>query len=444
MKHDNYTKYQAYLSDFRQKHPQLPITGSVSSQRKHRKSPFSSDDGSAPPNRPQSAEQREAGTFSEPSTRPSSASGQNDCVYIVNFAIGELSRMLEVEGSDLDLYDAHTLPPQHLVQSGVRAFFGGTDSLLFTYQEPHASTLLERIYTTGEEPDPLALVEVFAMAAIGSYFDTDAVPTVARKSLYHSCGRLLKGIQEVNDLRYMRLFLSLAFYCIMENYTSARILVSAAIQIGRLRLPLSQNPADDSEEEGFWRKIFRSCIFVESWFCYSLRQRSMITSTDKAYACPLTAYGLTQISIQEGIRYQTTEIAMLAAATMEHVTSPDSLRVAAIRYYMDKLNAWHAALPLTMRLATLSSEDSDMLSPNQKFSLLLVHLLYLGAVTLLHRPILAAVANLSRSGTWEVDAPPEEVRGFENDCITAASQGARVVALLKADGTFPKQCWIVV
>ncbi|KAJ9648994.1 hypothetical protein H2199_000907 [Coniosporium tulheliwenetii] len=129
---------------------------------------------------------------------------------------------------------------------------------------------------------------------------------------------------------------------------------------------------------------------------------------------------------------------------MEHVNSPDSLRVAAIRYYMDKLNAWHAALPLTMRLATLSSEDSDMLPPNQRFALLLVHLLYLGAVTLLHRPILAAVANLSRNGTWEVDASPEQVRGFENDCITAASQGARVVALLKADGTFPKQCWIVV
>lgn len=110
---------------------------------------------------------------------------------------------------------------------------------------------------------------------------------------------------------------------------------------------------------------------------------------------------------------------------------------------MGKLDAWHAALRLTMHLATLNSERSDALCPRQKFCLLLVHLLYLGAVTLLHKPVLAALAEVRRSATWTLDVPPDEVRSIEEDCILAASQGARVVLLLKGDTSYTTQCDIV-
>lgn len=277
-------------------------TGHGSRERKNSKSSVSSLDGSEDAARRQSIGSTEARPPSLERFDSASASGQSDCACIVTFAVAELFCFLgEGEDTKLDIYDTQNLPPEVMVRNGVEAFIAGTESLFFTYQRLDALNILDQVYAAEEGPDPLALAEVLAMAAVGSVVSLDAVPREARKPFLCSCARMLKGLRGVDDLRYMRLFTVLAIRCLMENSTRAHGLISAATQIGRFKLQLSQDPGYDSEKDRFWRRVFRTVIFVESWLSYSLRRRSMINSTDKAYASLPTASGPRPESTDEEI-----------------------------------------------------------------------------------------------------------------------------------------------
>jgi hypothetical protein len=113
-----------------------------------------------------------------------------------------------------------------------------------------------------------------------------------------------------------------------------------------------------------------------------------------------------------------------------------------IKAHMKKLNEWYWALPPTMQLGMLSSGKSEIFSYSQKLSILLVHVQSLSAVALLHRPVLIAIAKSQLAGTWASDNTIERYDAYEEYCVVAAQQVARIAAILQLDGRMPKHCWM--
>jgi hypothetical protein len=96
-----------------------------------------------------------------------------------------------------------------------------------------------------------------------------------------------------------------------------------------------------------------------------------------------------------------------------------------------------------MHLAALTNDSLNYLSGIQHRSLLLVHLLYLGAVTLLHRRLLVHVAEMRLLGSGLVPLT-DEIKGYHDYCLLTSQQAARVAKIIMEDGTLPKQCWVAV
>lgn len=103
---------------------------------------------------------------------------------------------------------------------------------------------------------------------------------------------------------------------------------------------------------------------------------------------------------------------------------------------MERLNRWYPDLPLMMQLAMLNGKYLEIFSYFQKRSVLLVYRLSFGAMTLLHRPVLIAIANSQLAGIWELDSTAEECCVYQEYCFIAAQQASRIAAI-------PKHCWII-
>jgi len=286
-------------------------------------------------------------------------------------------------------------------------------------------------------------MDMLAMTAVGSYYDNDALSERLRQSCYYSCVRLLKESKETNHLRYMRLFLCLSMYCTLDQPQSACRLISAALQIGRIKLIRERNITGDTqgEDEEYWRKIFRTVVFMECWHSYSLGYHSYILDHDIKYARFWTD---SSHSIEASIQDQVSKIGFLAAEMSRDIQALPETDIKTIKNHTEKLDAWHRELPPMMHLSTLNSPHNTIFSPIQRRSILLMHMFFLSAVALLHRKLLVAIADSREAGTWGFDASQAQAYRYQEYCIIAAQQAARIASLLEFDGNIPKHSWVAI
>lgn len=71
--------------------------------------------------------------------------------------------------------------------------------------------------------------------------------------------------------------------------------------------------------------------------------------------------------------------------------------------------------------------------------------MYLGAFILLYRQLLVATAEtqLTDGAAWNINISENDARRHRNECALAAQQMARILGLIKFDGTLTKRCWII-
>ncbi|KAF2030255.1 hypothetical protein EK21DRAFT_112174 [Setomelanomma holmii] len=433
-------KYQIYLNDFKAqqfqsssgKRPAASRSTTDSSNNTRvvsRASPSSSD--------------------TPPSIAPSLASGVETeaemCHNALTLAFSELVALRgEILNQGTQLYDENHLPPEELTRRSIYAFIRGTGSLLFMWTYEQADELLDRIYRPQQRVDAMTLAECFIVAAMGAHYDMECFPDRIRKVLYASGSLHFHERTARQDyLRTMRLLLSMSFYALLEKHMSARYVIAAGLQIARWKCPSfytdSRMPGDKN-----WCKVFRSLIFMDCWLSYTLGYTSEVTDSDVQLAS-ITSQPAT-MTIDELIHNQTSKIGLLAAEIAKTLAAPERATRENVFMLTSKLEAWRVEVPLMLQIPTLTSNNPPGLTLYQRRAILMVHIMYLGALVLLYRQLLVATAEtqLTDGAAWNTDISVNDAHRYRDECAVAAQQMARILGLISFDGTLTRRCWLII
>ncbi|CAI6342558.1 unnamed protein product [Periconia digitata] len=434
---DNWRKYQTYLSEFKSLQQRQALLGKRPASTRSTGSYSQLDLGQASP--PASSENQVAAYSTTPS-----ASGYEAqmCQTALTLALGELGSLRgEILGQGALPYDQQNLPPEQLVRRAMYAFVQGTGSLLYMWTYDQVDQILERIYRPYYQTDAISLAECFIVAAMGAHYDMDCVPERTRRLLYASGTLCFNEVSATHDyLRTMRLLLSMSFYALLEKHMSARYLISAGLQIARWKCPSLTKIEGDVVGES-WRKVFRSLIFMDCWLSYTLGYTAEVTPLDIAIACAPTTR-LVQASIDEQIHVQTSKVGLIAAEIAKTVASPELATSENIAMLTGKLEAWRMQLPLMLQISILTSDNPPPLNLHQRRAILMVHIMYLGALILLYRHLLVAIAE--KHLPWTLKLSVEDAQKYGIECAVAGQQIARILSLISFDGTLSKRCWLII
>lgn len=428
-----YRKYQAYLEDFRTQQAQAK-NGKRGAGVQNGTSGRRANSGGSP------------SSSGSPVSIPSSNVTEAEiCHNALTLAMSEIVSLRgEVLSTGVKPYDSRNLPPQELTRRAMYAFIKGTGSLVFMWTQSQADEILDRIYNSEAEPDPMTLAECFIVAAMGAHYDIDSFPDRVRQALYAS-GTLHfdEKIAKFDYLRTMRLLLSMSFYSLLEKHMSARYLVAAGLQIARWKCPqLHQYPHDVDSDN--WRRIFRTLIFMDCWLSYTLGYASEITQDDISFACaPYNG----STTMNDAIHVQTSKVGLVAAEIAKTLSNPHMVTRENVGMLAEKLEIWRSEVPAMLQISTLTSSHCPDLTLYQRRAILMVHIMYLGALILLYRQSLvaAAEAQLASNGDkWTLDMSVQEIKKYRVECAIAAQQMARILGLISFDGTLTKRCWLII
>jgi hypothetical protein len=154
------------------------------------------------------------------------------------FGMSEAEGLLGSLGVLRQYFQTNPPSPEDLARASVRAFFRGTGALLHLWEREEGERLLQAVYHSEGEAAPLDTLELWAIAAVGSYCDSGSLAVSTQESFFHSFLSMFCSPMEIPPLHRMRLFTCLAICCILEERAKARNLV------GRLAGSTSQSAAD--------------------------------------------------------------------------------------------------------------------------------------------------------------------------------------------------------
>jgi len=138
-----------------------------------------------------------------------------------------------------------------------------------------------------------------------------------------------------------------------------------------------------------------------------------------------------------------TKISVLKAGILRIYLASHDLSVLAIEPIMRDLQRWYDQLPTAMHLGSLQRED---LPVESRLSIYHAHLLYLGAIMLLHRRV---ASQLIRSfGFGPNRSLPRQLHeksliSNTGQGVLAAKNSARTLGLLLDENGIFKRCWLV-
>ncbi|KAI8930850.1 hypothetical protein NX059_011869 [Plenodomus lindquistii] len=439
-KTDNWRRYQIYLNDFRTQQ----ATPASSTGKRPGNSRSTTDSSNNTRNLSRASP---SSSGSPPASLPSNQSTRTEaetCHNALTLAFSELVTLRgEILNQGMRAYDEHNLPSEELLRRSMYAFVHGTGSLCYMWTIDQVDDILDRVYRPRQPLDAMTLAECFTIAAIGAHYDMDCFPDRLRRVLYAS-GSLLFHEQTARQdyLRTMRLLLSMSFYAILEKHMSARYLIAAGLQIARWKCPPVYMSTNRPVDEG-WRKIFRSLIWVDSWLSYTLGYTSEVIPSDVQFACSLQRQ---EVTVNELIHFQMSKIALIAAEIAKTLASPELATRSNITTLTHKLEQWRLEVPLMLQIPTLTSDNPPDMTIFERRAVLMLHIMYLGALVLLYRQLLVATAEtqLTDGAASHHNIAANDARIYRNECAIAAQQIARILDLIQFDGTLTRRCWIVI
>ncbi|KAF1941154.1 hypothetical protein EJ02DRAFT_210547 [Clathrospora elynae] len=436
---DNWRKNQAYLSEFKAQQS-IPSSG---------KRPANSRSTTDTSNLTRQYSRTSPSSSDSPcSLRSFNTSVGTEAEVCHNALTSAFSELVTLRGEILNentrAFDEWNLPAESLVRRAIFAFISGTGSLIFMWTHEQADEILDRVYRPQKTVDDMTLAECFTVAAMGSHYDENVFPDSTRQLLYAS-GTLKFNEQTARQdyLRTMRLLLSMSFYALLEKHMSARYLIAAGLQIARWKCPRLQNFPQTSLDDN-WRKIFRSLIFMDSWLSYTLGYPSETLTSDVQVACHVRRQD--HVAVDELIHMQTSKIGLIAAEIAKTLDSPEFATRENVSMLTQKLEAWRVDVPLMLQIPTLTSVNPPDLTSYQRRAILMVHIMYMGALVLLYRQMLvaAAEAQLTYGATTTSSISGEDARKYRDECTVAAQNIARILGLISFDNTLTRRCWLII
>jgi hypothetical protein len=142
-----------------------------------------------------------------------------------NDEIDEVRQISRALGVNSRFTSSGAFPSEDITTQAVEAFVYGTGSLLYLWDRDEAFELVRNVYRPQGDSKPTHAMEVFAMAAVGSYCDAEARAMLLRENFLHLFLNMLSSSLDMHDLRRMRLFACLAICRFTNSVESARRLM---------------------------------------------------------------------------------------------------------------------------------------------------------------------------------------------------------------------------
>ncbi|KAL6706053.1 hypothetical protein ACN47E_006155 [Coniothyrium glycines] len=345
-------------------------------------------------------------------------------------------------GVNPDLIRVAPLPTQDVMTRAVDDFLSGTGALINLWTKSEAHELISSIYDLRTTTNFVYTTEVFAMAAVGSYCDGDHHTAMVKEQILHHFLYLFSADLDMDDFRRMRLLASMALCRFTNNVDSARKLILSALDIGRQKFSSSAFvAAKPGATLRYWWNVFRSIVFLESWFASNTNHTSRITHQDLTLYQPARKQSQ---GVGGSLQDQVGELGQLAAYISLDLDSARESKIVKARVHLAALNDWHRMLPPPMQLSRLSLANPLTMDWHTKRTLLQLHILFLGVFLEPHRTFLVQLGRI-RLGDTTIDAEEHNMlKNIEAQCNLAARQCSRVASLLQVDDFIRSHCWVSV
>jgi hypothetical protein len=143
------------------------------------------------------------------------------------------------------------------------------------------------------------------------------------------------------------------------------------------------------------------------------------------------------------VQAELAKISLLKAEILRMQLAFKELSSLTIHSIMSSLHEWYSQLPAPLRV---DWSGRDTLSPQVRWSIAHIQLLYLGAIMLLYRRIATQfVCSQDLGPDRSLLGEPQEdlVRRHGEDAVEAAAMSSRTLGLLHGDEGIFKRCWLV-
>ncbi|KAF2125851.1 hypothetical protein P153DRAFT_324148 [Dothidotthia symphoricarpi CBS 119687] len=436
---ENHQMYQTYLEKFKQRlNNQEPTTSSVTKAASTSQAVTSGSKHAL-----QAQDRPEVTREDSSDTKYMGREGESqDTIPPVNSGMAEVRQVAKALGISLHHMRVNAYPSEESTTKAVESFLQGTGSLLYLWKRDEALSLVKSVYRSQPGSIPAHATEVFAMSAVGSYCDGEPHTSLSQETFLHFFLYMLSSPPEISNLSRMRLFACLAICRFTNSVESARSLMLSALDIGRQTFTSSSFIAETPEEKiRYWWYIFRSIVFLESWFAYNTSHESRVTNQDLNLYHPPTSHAEQDLDVFQERVGELGQLAAYIALDLKTATQPSAAQA---QLHFESLNGWHRTLPPPMQLSRLSLANPLSLNWQSKRSLLQLHILFLG---LCIEPYRSGLIDLGRLRLGISPLEPETLhtlKSVEKQCVMAARQSARVASLLQTDNLIRSRCWVSV
>ncbi|KAF1808290.1 hypothetical protein P152DRAFT_517650 [Eremomyces bilateralis CBS 781.70] len=360
--------------------------------------------------------------------------------------------LLEMAPEGIEYLDSVNLPQKPLTSQVITAFMGGTGAMFPIYAREEIAAMLSWAQDyKNPAMDKFLLINMLVIIAVGSCFDYSLTDAHFRQSAFYSCLKQLTQSEGMSDLHHMRLFLCLSLYCTMESPLTATQFSNTALQIGRLqispRADFNHNTPNSipNNEAHYWRSVFRTAVFIETWQGLALGRKSNVLESDLHFACHWTS---SSCFIEQILQEEVSKIGLILAEKMEGLGptgSSSDVYGTTLRARKQRLAAWHNELPCSVHLASLDHRNEALYSLIQRRSILNMHMFYFSTLIGINHQLLYTLAEYESSGDWSCSGCTlDEAYLGRDECESAAQQMTRVVLLQQARTAGGSQFWIIV
>jgi hypothetical protein len=182
----------------------------------------------ASPRRSESSgpERSPSASINSPTLASVEDSMREECRATLCKAITDLSRFRH-DYAKAEPFSVHDLPSEEICRHAIAALLDDGPTVFHLISLPEVEILLHRVYRLPGPLDALSLIELCAIAAVGSQFTPSSITKQLQRRLFTTVCVLMEtlAISETIYLRLMRVLLCFAMYAIAEKYLSARTFI---------------------------------------------------------------------------------------------------------------------------------------------------------------------------------------------------------------------------
>ncbi|KAI1302600.1 hypothetical protein F5Y03DRAFT_361226 [Xylaria venustula] len=345
------------------------------------------------------------------------------------------------------------IPSATATKRAIDGFFSCSGKLFHVFSQNQVASLVDSVYgeVDGQSKDLKADIgSLMAVAAVGSqYANTVEEDAEVGETFYNIAKFYLEDVITQRPLEAIKVCTLLCMYNVFSKTTVSLAYSDAGLGIcDRYGLHCQRRQLDGITDSAWleYRKAWRTLVFLSAWLSVTLGYK---TGNDQvlqrvALSCQLQVEVDDQHSISEVVQTEMTKIAVLKAKILHMHLAFKYLATEPLNSIIRDLQAWYEQLPPQMKLQSEPEHDVPL---EAKRSICHVHLLYLGAIMLLFRRI---VAENTRVGRPDISLPI--LRHPSSDLLSkqgpnaliAANTSAKILKLMLDENSIFQRCWLII